>query len=116
MNNGYNLGTVKKEITAENQSPGYRCWKDLFIVFFSATQIKGPAHTVSDKYAYFKDSVPDADTLMDPTKSLKDEETGILNKILKASDQEEVIHQNLKEKDHRAVSIDHCIRIQSIHV
>lgn len=65
---------------------------------FVLSRIKGTAHTVSDKYAYYKEAVPDADTLMNPTKGLKDEETGILNEILKASDQEEVIHENLKEE------------------
>lgn len=36
---------------------------------------------------------------MNPTKGLKDEETGIFNEVLKASDQEEIIHKNLKEKE-----------------
>lgn len=58
---------------------------------------KATAHVVTGKWDHFKNDVPDADALMNPTKSLKDEETGVLNKILQASDQKEVIHKNLKE-------------------
>lgn len=36
--------------------------------------------------------VPDADALMNPTKRLEDEQTSVLNKILQASHQEEVVH------------------------
>lgn len=50
---------------------------------------------------------------MNPTKGLKDEEAGILNKILKASDQEEVINKDLKDKRHNiTVSIHHFIHIK----
>lgn len=48
--------------------------------------------------SYFKDGVPDADALMNPTERLEYEETGVLNKILQASHQEEVIHKNLREE------------------
>lgn len=47
---------------------------------------------------YFYNNVPDADALMNPTKGLKDEESSVFNKILKACNQKEVIHKNLKEK------------------
>lgn len=60
---------------------------------------EGTAHTITDKRACFEDGVPDADALMNPTKRLKDEEAGVLNEILKASDQKEVIHKNLKEEE-----------------
>lgn len=61
-----------------------------------------------------KDGVPDADTLMNATKGLKDEQTGVLNKILKASNQEEVIHKHLKDK--RSYYCKHrSLYMQSIH-
>lgn len=47
---------------------------------------------------YFYNNVPDADALMNATKGLKDEEPSIFNKILKACNQKEVIHKNLKKK------------------
>lgn len=43
----------------------------------------------------FKKGKPDADALMNPTKRLKDEEAGVLNEILKASHQKEVIDKDL---------------------
>lgn len=43
----------------------------------------------------FKNGKPDADALMNPTKRLKDEEAGVLNEILKASHQKEVIDKDL---------------------
>lgn len=43
-------------------------------------------------------NVPDADALMNPTKGLKDEESSVFNKILKACNQKEVIYKNLKKK------------------
>lgn len=43
----------------------------------------------------FKKGKPDADALMNPTKRLKDEEAGVLNEILKASHQKEVIDEDL---------------------
>lgn len=39
---------------------------------------------------------PDANALMDSAESFKNEKAGILDEVLKASNQEEVIHQNLK--------------------
>lgn len=44
----------------------------------------------------FEMGKPDADALMNPTKRLKDEEAGILNEILKARHQKEVIDEDLK--------------------
>lgn len=38
---------------------------------------------------------PDANALMDSAESFKDEQAGILDEVLKASNQEKVIHQNL---------------------
>lgn len=56
------------------------------------------SHTfLTGKLIYFKHSLPDADALMNPTKRLKDEETGVFNEILKASNQEEIIHKDLKQ-------------------
>lgn len=46
----------------------------------------------------FQRHAPDADALVNPTKGLKDEEAGVLDEILKAGDQEEVVHENLKEQ------------------
>lgn len=40
--------------------------------------------------------LPDANALMDSAESFKNEKAGILDEVLKASNQEEVIHQNLK--------------------
>lgn len=40
----------------------------------------------------------DANALMDSAEGLKNEKAGILNKVLEASNQEEVIHKNLKNK------------------
>lgn len=37
---------------------------------------------------------------MNSAEGLKDEEAGILNKVLQASNKEEVIHQNLKDRKH----------------
>lgn len=45
----------------------------------------------------FKEGVPDADALVNPTERLEYEEAGVLNKILQASHQKEVIHKNLRE-------------------
>lgn len=42
--------------------------------------------------------LPDANALMDSAEGLKNEKAGILNKVLEASNQEEVIHKNLKNK------------------
>lgn len=49
--------------------------------------------------AHFRDAVPDADTLMDTTKCLKNEETGVLNEVLQTGNQKEVIHKNLEGKE-----------------
>lgn len=46
----------------------------------------------------FKHGPPDADALMNPTKRLEDEEAGIFNEVLEASNQEEIIHENLRIK------------------
>ena len=40
---------------------------------------------------------PDTDALMDPAESLKDQEAGVLYKVVQARDQEEIIHQHLKQ-------------------
>lgn len=37
---------------------------------------------------------------MNPAEGLKDEESGILNEVLQASNQEEVIHKDLGDKKH----------------
>ena len=42
--------------------------------------------------------LPDANALVNPAEGLKDEETGILNEVLQASNQEEVIHKNLRDR------------------
>lgn len=42
-----------------------------------------------------KKGKPDADALMNPTKCLKDEKAGVLNEILKAGHQKEVIDEHL---------------------
>lgn len=47
---------------------------------------------------HFHNNVPDTDALMNPTKGFKDEESSIFNEILKARNQKEVIHKNLKDK------------------
>lgn len=41
---------------------------------------------------------------MDPAESLKDEQTGILNEVLQASHQEEVIHKHLEEMEGKKVN------------
>lgn len=41
---------------------------------------------------------PDADALVDSAEGLKDEEAGVLDEVLQASDQEEVVDQNLGDK------------------
>lgn len=43
---------------------------------------------------------PDADALVNSAEGLKDEEAGIFNKVLKASNQEEVIHKNLRDREY----------------
>lgn len=40
--------------------------------------------------------LPDANALVDSAESFKNEKAGVLDEVLKASNQEEVIHQNLK--------------------
>lgn len=42
--------------------------------------------------------LPDANALMDSAEGLKNEKAGIFNEVLKASNQEEVIHKNLKRE------------------
>lgn len=39
--------------------------------------------------------LPDANALVDSAESFKNEKAGILDEVLKAGNQEEVIHQNL---------------------
>lgn len=51
---------------------------------------------ISVKLKRKKKCLPDANALVDSAESFKDEKAGILDKVLKASDQEEVIYQNLK--------------------
>lgn len=40
--------------------------------------------------------LPNADALVNSAEGLKDEEAGIFNEVLQASNQEEVIHKHLK--------------------
>lgn len=49
--------------------------------------------------------LPDANALVDSAESFKNEKAGILDEVLKASNQEEVIHQNLKMQSifHQAI-------------
>jgi len=42
--------------------------------------------------------VPDADALVDPDERLKDEQAGVLNEVIYAGDQEEIIHQHLQQQ------------------
>lgn len=53
--------------------------------------------------------LPDANTLMGSTESLKDEQAHIFNEVLRASHQKEVIDQHLGEKkntqDMRSIGI-----------
>lgn len=44
---------------------------------------------------------PDADALVNSAEGLKDEEAGIFNEVLQASNQEEVIHKNLRDENFR---------------
>lgn len=39
--------------------------------------------------------IPDADTLMDPTEGLKDEQSSILYEVIEAGHQEEIINEYL---------------------
>jgi len=65
--------------------------------FFSLTTNKDAAECWEPGRSH-TDDLLDADTLVNPTEGLEDEETGVLNEILKTSDQKEVVHQNLREK------------------
>lgn len=44
---------------------------------------------------------PDANALMNPAEGFKDEEAGVLNEVLQASNQEKVIHKNLRKRETR---------------
>lgn len=55
--------------------------------------------------------LPDANALVDPAESFKNEKAGILDEVLKASNQEEVIHQNLQKRQHFSSS-----RAKNLHI
>lgn len=44
--------------------------------------------------------LPDANALVDSAESLKNEKAGILDEVLKAGNQEEVVYQNLKKEQY----------------
>lgn len=68
-----------------------------FFTYMFPVKQRAAARTVTDKWTDSKDGIPDADALMNPTKGLKDEEAGVLNEILQARHQKEVINENLNE-------------------
>lgn len=45
--------------------------------------------------------LPDADTLVDATERLEDEQASVLDEVLQTGNQEEVIHQHLRERPKR---------------
>lgn len=55
-------------------------------------------HTENGWLISFFSYKPDADALMNSAEGLKDEKSGIFNKVLQTSHQEKVVHKNLENK------------------
>lgn len=62
-----------------------------------------------------KKGKPDADALMNPTKRLKDEEAGVLDEILKASHQKEVIDEDLNGNKDKSLLEPSSFTVTHIH-